>query len=236
MISIDQGVASLNVDSSSKPTREVKRSLRELQDFFARDQARQGRLWNYGGAAFIALITVGLVLFRRDEVAIVVWPSLLGLVGATLFVVWRYHPDASRLVSRLDLPDRLLLAHVVDAPRREVSSVVRALGTYVHPVLIATDRRLILVRAKWNRLGRSSRRGLRIVWELPYTDVRSFSSRSTGDKLTRETVVNVKAADREISHKLSPAGATALVAILKRRAPAALAEPVPPPRLTGARR
>ena len=87
-----------------------------------------------------------------------------------------------------------------------------------------TGRRIM---ALLDLLGR--RWTLRILWELPYTDLRSFSSRSMTDRgsfsrrgmgdMHPKTVVNIEAADREISHKLSPGGGKALVAILKRRAP-----------------
>jgi len=39
--SVDRGMASLAEDSSSKTTLEVKRSLKELQSCFARNEARQ---------------------------------------------------------------------------------------------------------------------------------------------------------------------------------------------------
>jgi hypothetical protein len=102
---------------------------------------------------------------------------------------------------------------------------VRArLGTYVHPVLIATDRRVLMARASSEAAANPDAQAFEVAWAIPYAEIRSFSSKNTGGESPDE-IVRIQTADRNLEYTMVADDGRAFVAILKRRAPEALSAP-----------
>jgi hypothetical protein len=211
--SAESGVAAADGGSSPTSVRRAEQSIGELKRFF-------GGTDDGTRADWIVLPFLLLLLLVALFLAICMSPLLLLVVLIKGFKQ-RYVGDVREAATGLELPDRLLFAHTVNAARSEVSSAVRArLGAYVHPVLIATDRRLALAQPPTLLPRRSGR--FAVVWEVPYSRIRAFSTR-TG--FSRE-LVTIQTSEREITFKLPSVEGYALVAILKRRAPEAFTDSV----------
>jgi hypothetical protein len=166
---------------------------------------------------------------------------VIAALGLVSFVVYLYEPNVRDAVTALDLADRQLFAHAVDAADSEEKPKVRApFGAYIRPVLIATDRRLVLARAR-SRPGKTDRREFELAWEILYADIRSFSTWNTAGEYPRgfwkafgdfladrpdpKEVIAVQARHREITYELVPVEGRALAAILKHRLREACTEP-----------
>lgn len=145
----DRGVASLSGGFSPTTYRQTKRSIRELQLFFGRRLTWRRAVMGWICAVYVVIFLIclpfGIVAMGNDNP--VVFVVIAALVGG-VFVLSRYRTNSREVTTRLDLPDRILFIQVVEAPRGEVKSRLRTvLGMYAHPVLIATDRRLVMARA-----------------------------------------------------------------------------------------
>jgi hypothetical protein len=213
--SAELGIAAADDGSSPTKVRRVEHSIRELRRFFG---GSDDYTWVDSIALLFFLPFVPVALFQ----AICFSPFLLGWALIAGFKR-RYVEDVREVATGLELPDRLLFAHPVNAARSELRSAVRArLGAYVHPVLIATDRRLVLARPPSLLVRRSGR--FAVAWEVPYSRIRSFSSRTVaGGQYGREVVI-VQTPERDITYKLPLHEGTALVAILRWRATEAFAD------------
>jgi hypothetical protein len=112
----------------------------------------------------------------------------------------------------------------VNPSASEVNSSVRPrFGAYIHPVLIATDRRLVLARPVDELLRRPSSSDFDFAWEIPYTDITTFSSTGVGGDSANQ-IVTVHSRGRELSYIFGATDTGTLVAILKRRVPEAFTE------------
>jgi hypothetical protein len=215
--SAERGAAYATADRSRNTVRRAKRSLRRLELFFAGKQTWWGRLTQWSAVAIVAMIPLGIVGGSHDKLTASLWVAAVigAFVGLEAFTR-RYRPPASKATTCLGLPDRQLLALSVNASRADVRSLARAkLGAYVHPVLIATDRRLVLARPG-EVPSRSAGNEYEFAWELTYADVTSFWSTRTGGESPRE-VVTVQSRERTVGYELAPADGKALVAIIERR-------------------
>lgn len=225
----ERGVANTDAEPSSKTVRRAKRSLRELELFFSGKDTWRGKLVLPGAIAILVVIPALIVVGSHDKLRAVLWTA--GVIAAlcVLGFLWdRYEPDVKRAATWLDLPDRQLFAHPVKASTSDVKSFARAkLGAYVRPVLVATDRRLVLARPVNEIPGQSDSSEFELAWQLLYSDITSFSSKSAGGESPDE-IVTVRSPERQVSYKLDPADGKALVAVLKRRAPEAFSESAAP--------
>jgi hypothetical protein len=210
--SAERGIAAADDGSSPKSVRRAKRSIRELKRLFgARDSARE------------VLLLLPLVLL-----AILMLPLVLAVMLIER-LTRRYVPDARKVATELGLPDRLLFAHAVKAARSEVKSTARARsGAYVHPVLVATDRRLVLAQSPIEVPVGSGQQRFAVGWEIPYCRIRSFATETIFRGDDEREVVTIQAAEREIIYKMPNGAGKALAAILSRRAPEAVNGPVAP--------
>jgi hypothetical protein len=202
--SAEAGIAAADDGTSPKSVRRAMRSIRELKRFFG------GRHLTWYDFLFLP---VGL--------AVVIW--VLPLVVVFVLIEKRYVPDARKVAVGLEMPDRLLFAHAVRAARSEVQSAARArLGAYVHPVLIATDRRVVLAQPPSERPARFGQHRFAVGWEVAYRHIRSFSSKTIQRGDAEEESVSIQTSEREITYELPSSAGKALAGILKRRIPKAL--------------
>ena len=142
----------------------------------------------------------------------------LGLVALLIdhFITQRYLPHVRKVLTTLELPDRVLFAHVVGASRAPACSPLRArFGAYVHPVLVATDRRLLLAEPASDLPVHRDEQRFSITWEIPYSRIRSAASRASCDN----QVVTVNTDERISEYKLPSREGEALVAVITRHAP-----------------
>ena len=224
--SADRGAESADANPSPKTVRRAKRSLRELERFFAREDRWQN-LMAWGRVIVILLIPVAIVVHSHDKLRALMWIAIviggLTLLGFLIAIYERrYEPNVRAAATWLDLPDRQLFAHVVSADSKDRLHA-RSTLLYVRPVLIATDRRLVLARAARTAPGSTDRHEFEFGWEIPYSDITAFSSKTTGGEGPKE-VVTVQSQTREIKYELELADGKALAAILKHRAPEAFTE------------
>jgi hypothetical protein len=220
----DRGVASLGGGSSAETQRQTKRSIRELQLFFSRrltwPRAIVGWICAVYVVIFLVCLPVGVIEMANGNTVVVA--AVAAFLGG-LFWLKRYQANSRDVATMLGLPDRILFTQVVEAPRGEVKSRARAaLGMYVHPVLIATDRHLVLARAASEAAGKAIAQEFEPAWEIAYSEITSFSSRNTGGESPDE-VVSIHARERDLEYKMPAADGKAFVAILKHRAPGAFA-------------
>jgi hypothetical protein len=219
------GVASADSARSSKMMRRTKRSIRELERFFSRKDTRRRTFFTTISFVVAIGFSTAIVVGSHDTLRAAGWiVAVIAALAVLVFLIGRYEPNVKQAVTWLDLPDRQLFAHSVKASPSELKSFARAkLGMYVHPVLIATDRRLLLARPRDEVPGRPGSDKFGLAWEIPYRDIMTFSSRTTGGE-TPATLISVHSPEREIKYQFPCADGKALVAILKRRAPEAFTE------------
>lgn len=228
----DRGLASADAGPSRTTDRRAKRSFRQLERFFSGKRERLSRAVALSVVALMIGIQILIVVVSHHKVRALLWTS--GAIAALYvlgFAIERCEPNIKHAGTWLDLPDRQLFAHSVKASPSEVGSFVRAkLGMYIRPVLIATDRRLVLARPANGIPDRSNGNEFAFAWEILYRDITVFSSKTTGGE-NPTTLVSVQSRTREISYKFPGSHGEALVAILKRRAPEAFTESAasPPP-------
>jgi hypothetical protein len=128
------------------------------------------------------------------------------------FITRRYLPDVRKVVMTLELPDRVLFAHPVRTTRSLACSPLRArLGAYLHPVLVATDRRVLLAEPASELPVQPDQQRFSITREVSYSRIRSAAIRVS-------CVTQVLAIDSD-EYKISGDDAKALVAIITRHAP-----------------
>jgi hypothetical protein len=236
---VDRGVSSADADPSTKTVRRAKRALRSLERFFGSKKElffagttgrwatlALARRWNAFPHPADLGCRVGRVARRADAIWIgIVIGGLALLTGLIVIYHRRYRPDVRAAAKWLRLSDRPLFANVVS------EKTERAKGTllYVHPVLLATDHRLVLARAAHAARVSSDRHEFELAWEIPYRDIAAFSSKRVGNEDPKERV-SIQSQERQVTYELIPAEGKALVAILKRRAPEALTEAPAPAR------
>ena len=206
MTSAERGLAAADDPSSTKAVRRAQRSIRALRRFFG-DGSWTWRDW------------LALPFLLAFWAMMLIW--VVPLIALCLLIEKaskRYHPDVRKTVTWLDLSDRVLFAHPVKGTRFAASSPARVrLGAYVHPVLVATDRRLILAAPSSELPVPSDRQRFSIAWEIPYPCLRSCSSKTVNSG--ENEVVTIETLERTIAYKMPRAESNALMAILKRRAP-----------------
>lgn len=213
--SAELGIAAADDSLSAKAVRQSEQSIRELRRFFG---GSDDLTWVDWIVLLVFLPFLPMALFQ----AVCLSPFWLPAVLIKAFKR-RHVPDVREVATGLELPDRLLFAHAVKASRPEVGSALRAkLGAYVPPVLIATDQRLVLARPP-SLLPRQPGQ-FAVAWDVPYSRIRSFSSRTVAGGGSE--VVTVQTPEREITYKLPLYEGTAMVAILKRRAAEAFPDSV----------
>ncbi len=198
----ERGIAAASQRASRKSVRRAKQAVGELKEVF-------------GGTtrANCVLVPIALVI------ALFLLPFLLVVLVVASFME-RYVPDARKVAAGLELPERVLFACAVRASRSEVSSAARArFGAYVHPVLIATDRGLLLARPPSELPAEARERAFAVAWEVAYSRVQSFSSRTGGNSECANEVVTIQTRERKISYQMPCDDGKALLAILTRRAP-----------------
>ena len=221
----DRAVAGVDSKASSKAARSVKRSIRELERSFSGKNTRRINVLRVFGLAVLIGFPAAIVAGSHDKIRAALW--IAGVIAALTvlgFVIHRYEPNVNEAGTWLGLPDRQLFAHSVKAPPSELKSYARAkLGMYIHPVLIATDRRLVLARPVNEVPGRPDSDRFEFAWEIPYRDITTFSSLTTrGESPT--TTVSVHSPGRDVSYTLPPEDGKALAAIIERRASEAMTE------------
>ncbi len=222
-----RGVETGDANPSSKTVRRTQHSLRELELFFARKDPWWLNLIGSVCGIVGLLIPVAIVVGSHDKLRALMWTAIviggLTLLGCLDEIYARRYKPSTRAASRwLNLPDRQLFALVVSADSIDRA---RPQGSplYVHPVLLATDRRLVLARAAHAAPGSTGRHEFEFGWQILYSDITALSSKTTGGDNPKQ-VVTVKSHTREISYKLEPADGKALAAILTHRAPEASTE------------
>lgn len=217
----DRG-AGANAKPSGKTVRSAKRTIRELERCFSRKDTWRSKASGLFSLAVLIGIPTAIVIGSHDKLRAILWTAAVTAALVALgFLIDRYEPNVKQAGTWLDLPDRLLLAHSVKVPASELKSFARAkLGTYVRPVLIATDRRLLLARPANEAPGQPDSNQFELAWEIPYRDITIVSSRSTGGE-SPATVVTVQTPGRDIQPRAAHGRREGLVTILKRRAPEA---------------
>ncbi|MGN6868665.1 MAG: hypothetical protein ACTHMY_09710 [Solirubrobacteraceae bacterium] len=220
----NRGVASLGELSPSRASRQTGRSIRELQWFFARKQGWGSRIAAWGCAGYlVAVFLVGIPIAiiekstNKPAAALLVVAAIAAIAGA-LFLWGRYQPNPRKVATWLDLPDRILFAHVVKAPWEVKSFIREILGTYVHPVLIATDRRVLLARPTSERLVNGAEQQFELSWESVYAGISSVSSKSTGGEHPEQTVTMLTRG-RALEYVMKTDDSMAFIAILERYMP-----------------
>jgi hypothetical protein len=215
-------VASAGVKPSSKTTRTAKRSLLELERFFSDTSTWHSKIVGVFGLAVLIAVPIGIVAGSHDKFATAIWvAAAIAALALVVVMTERYEPNVKQPGTWLDLSDIQLFAHCVKLPASEVKSFVRGkLGMYVRPVLIATDRRLLLARPANEAPGGPESSQFELAWEIAYRDITTFSSRCTGGD-SPATIVSVESPGRTMSYKFPGSDGDALLAILKRRAPEA---------------
>ncbi len=206
----ERGITAADASPSPKTVRQTKRSIRELKAFFG----QRDWIWSdWLVLPFVALFLLSQLIFMG--------PVLLPVFVLIYVFERRYIPNAREVAIGLELPERLLFAHAVKRARSEAPSATRArLGAYVHPVLIATDRRVVLAQPSSERPFRSRQHRFAVGWEIPHPYIQSFSAHTTpkGEEVT----VSIQTAEREVTQQMPGSVATALLDILKRRIPEGL--------------
>jgi hypothetical protein len=209
--SAERGLAAADDPSSTKAVRRAKRSIRDLRRFFG-DKRWTWRDW----LALPFLLLFGALM--------AIW--LVPLLALCLLIAKackRYHPDVRKTVTRLDLPDRALFADPVKGTSFTASSPARVrIGAYIHPVLVATDRRMLLAEPSSELPAPSDRQRFSIAWEIPYPRIRSCSIGDFNGGENATVIIEVR--ERTIAYKMPSDDSKALMAILKRRAPEAFDE------------
>jgi hypothetical protein len=196
--------------------RRAKKSIRELKRLFG-DRDRSWTHW-------LALLLVWLVLASAAVFALPFVP----LAVLIEMVKKRYVPDVRKVVTSLDLRDRALFARAVKTTASAQRSATRArFGAYVHPVLIATDRRLVLAEPSSELPVPGDQQHFSIGWEVSYSRIRSITSKTIGGESPME-LVSIQTPERAIAYKLPGTEGKALLAILRRRAPEAADDPSRP--------
>jgi hypothetical protein len=115
-----------------------------------------------------------------------------------------------------------LFARAVKATASAQRSATRArFGAYVHPVLVATDRHLVLAEPSSELPVPWDQQHFSIAWEVSYSRVRSITSKTVGGESPME-VVSIETPERAITYKMPCSEGKALLAVLRRRAPEAL--------------
>ena len=189
--------------AAAESVRATRRAIRELTQFFG------GRDWTWFDRFLMPFLLVLVLTMLPFAVP-------LGLVALLIdhFITQRYLPHVRKVLTTLELPDRVLFAHVVGATRPPACSPLRArFGAYVHPVLVATDRRLLLAEPASDLPVHRDEQRFSTTWEIPYSRIRSAASRASCDS----QIVTVNTDERISEYKLPSREGEALVAVITHR-------------------
>jgi hypothetical protein len=192
---------SANRGVAEESVRAARRAIRELTHSFG------GRDWSRLDCVVMPFAFVLVLPTLMFAIPLV----LVGLL-INHFITRRYLPDVRKVVTTLELPDRVLFAYPVRTTGSLACSPLRArFGSYVHPVLVATDRRVLLAEPPSDLPVQPDRQRFSITREVSYSRIRSAAIRVS-------CVTQVLAIDTD-EYKISGDEAKALVAIITRHAP-----------------
>jgi hypothetical protein len=195
-----RGLAAANDHSSAKAVRRTRAAIHELTRSFG------GMDWTWIERLMMPFVIVATLY---TVICMLVFVPLIVLV---ILFRKRYLPDVRKVVTTLELPDRVLFAQPVRATRVPACSPRRArFGAYVHPVLVATDRRVVLAEPTSDLPARRDRQRFSITWEASYSRIRAIGTRVRCDS-------QIVAIDTD-EYKMPRDEARALVAIITRHAP-----------------
>jgi hypothetical protein len=214
-------------DAGARQTRQVRRAMRRLEAILdvmqrrpAEDASDAEPLRSPRSAllSVLSLLVVPLALgmFTGGWGTVGIACGVIVLAAISVARDEARKPDVSGTQTWLDLADRRLLVSPVTAkPPGGSERLLPGITRHRRPVLVVTDRRLLLVR----RVDGADT-DFDVDWSIPYEALRSLQVRLSGGD-DAEADVEATADERSVAWTMGVDGGRAVAALVRRHAPQA---------------